>query len=64
MKNRVIHIKYQKIELVSLTSFMEENIDVADNELEPYNVIAKKVALVQEALDCPEEEAERIVLNR
>ena len=64
MKNRVIHIKYQKIELVSLTSFMEENINVPDSEFEPSNVIARKVALIQEALDCSEEEAERIVLNR
>lgn len=64
IKDRVIHIKYQRIELVSLTSVMHENIDVCDDELEPFNVLQKKIRAVADALDCDEEEAERIVLNR
>lgn len=48
---------------ISLTSYYEEQIDLADDTYEPANVIGRKVDAIVELLGCTEEEAERIVLD-
>lgn len=48
---------------VSLTSIHDDQIDLADDELEPTNVIGRKAEAVADVLGCTYEEAERIVLG-
>lgn len=65
MVKRTVHIKYQKTEFTSLTSIFDDNLDVdiADETHEPFNSLQVKISLLQEVLDCTEEEAERIALG-
>lgn len=49
---------------VSLTSLLEEQIDVPSTEFEPTNVIDAKCEAIADILGCSYEEAERIVLAR
>lgn len=49
---------------ISLTSIHEEQIDLADDEYEPFNTLTRKIEQVAQLLDCSEEEAQRIVLSR
>ena len=48
---------------VSLTSIRDEQIDLADDEYEPSNVIGRKAEAIADVLGCTYEEAERIVLG-
>ena len=48
---------------VSLTSIHDEQIDLADDEYEPSNVISRKAEAIADVLGCTYEEAERIVLG-
>lgn len=48
---------------VSLTSIRDEQIDLADDEYEPSNVISRKAEAIADVLGCTYEEAERIVLG-
>lgn len=68
MASRTVFIKQMKIaavriEVISLTSIIEEQIDIVDESCEPYNVIQRRIDMVKEALGCDDAEAERIVLN-
>lgn len=66
MAKRTILIKRfssVRITEVSLTSIHDEQIDLADDTLEPSNVIQRKVEAVAELLGCTEAEAQRIVLH-
>lgn len=40
-----------------------EQLDVSSDELEPSNVLIRKIEQVAELLGCSEEEAQRIVLH-
>ena len=53
-----------QITLVSMTSVVEEQIDVVDEDSDPYHVVQRKIGRVMELLDCSEEEAERLVLSK
>lgn len=67
MASRTILIKQfrsVRITEISLTSVHEEQIDLADDEYEPSNVIDRKAETIAELLGCTYEEAERIVLSR
>lgn len=65
MTKRAILIKRQaRIIEVSLTSILEEQIDVPSTEFEPTNVIDAKCEAIADILGCSYEEAERIVLAR
>lgn len=57
-------VRTVRVTEVSLTSVHEEQIDVPCDELEPSNVLIRKVEQVAELLGCSEEEAQRLVLNR
>ena len=48
---------------VSLTSIHDDQIDLADDEYEPSNVIGRKAETIADVLGCTYEEAERIVLG-
>ena len=48
---------------VSLTSIHDDQIDLADGEYEPSNVIGRKAEAIADVLGCTYEEAERIVLG-
>lgn len=67
MNKRTILIKRfvrtVRVTEVSLTSVHEEQIDVPCDELEPCNVLIRKIEQVAELLGCPEEEAQRLVLH-
>lgn len=67
MNKRTILIKRfvrtVRVTEVSLTSVHEEQIDVPCDELEPSNVLIRKIEQVAELLGCSEEEAQRIVLH-
>lgn len=67
MNKRTILIKRfvrtVRVTEVSLTSVHEEQIDVSSDELEPSNVLIRKVEQVAELLGCSEEEAQRLVLH-
>lgn len=63
MTKRTVHIKYQKTEYSSLTSVFDDDIDLADESTEPYNTIQAKIAMLQDLLDCTEQDAERMVLG-
>ena len=49
---------------ISLTDRFDEITDLADNSLEPSNVIDTKCEAIADILGCTYEEAERIVLAR
>ena len=57
------HVRTTRITEVSLTSVYDEQIELADDELEPTNVIGRKAEAVADVLGCTYEEAERIVLG-
>lgn len=59
-----LRITNVQITLVSMTSVVEEQIDIVDEEGDPYHVVQRKIGRVMELLDCSEEEAERLVLNK
>lgn len=59
-----LRITNVQITLVSMTSVVEEQIDVVDEDSDPYHVVQRKIGRVMELLDCSEEEAERLVLNK
>ena len=59
-----LRITNVQITLVSMTTVMEEQIDIVDEESDPYNVVQRKIGRVMELLDCSEEEAERLVLSK
>ena len=66
MNKRTILIKQfrsVRITEISLTSVHEEQIDLADDEYEPSNMLIRKIEQVAELLGCTEAEAERIVLD-
>ena len=66
MNKRTILIKQfrsVRITEISLTSVHEEQIDLADDEYEPSNMLIQKIEQVAELLGCTEAEAERIVLD-
>lgn len=52
-----------RITEVSLTSVMEQQIDLADDTFEPSNVIERKAKHLAELLDISYEEAERLVIH-
>lgn len=56
-------VRTVRVTEVSLTSVHEEQIDVPCDELEPSNVLIRKVEQVAELLGCTEAEAQRIVLD-
>ena len=60
-KYRVTNVQ---ITLVSMTSVVEEQIDIVDQDSDPYHVVQRKIGRVMELLECSEEEAERLVLNK
>lgn len=65
MPRYTVTIKRQtRITEVSLTSILEEQIDVPSTEFEPTNVIDAKCEAIADILGCSYEEAERIVLDR
>lgn len=65
MSRYTVTIKRQaRITEVSLTSILEEQIDVPSTEFEPTNVIDAKCEAIADILGCSYEEAERIVLAR
>ena len=68
MTKRTILIKQYrtnvKITEISLTSIHDDQIDLADDEYEPSNVISRKAEAIADVLGCTYEEAERIVLER
>jgi translation initiation factor 2 alpha subunit (eIF-2alpha) len=49
---------------VSLTSVHDEQIDLADETYEPFNVLSQKIEALAEALNCSAEEAERFLLSQ
>lgn len=67
MNKRTILIKRfvrtVRVTEVSLTSVHEEQIDMPCDELEPSNVLIRKIEQVAELLGCSEEEAQRLVLH-
>ncbi len=56
-------VRTVRVTEVSLTSVHEEQIDVPCDELEPSNVLIRKIEQVAELLGCTEAEAQRIVLH-
>lgn len=52
------HSPWQRVSEVSI-----EPLDLADDELEPTNIIDRKTEAVADLLGCTYEEAERIILN-
>ena len=63
-KSTIVSIKFQRTQLVSLTSLYDSQQDVADDSSDPFNVINSKVDALCDLLGCTAEEAERIVLGR
>ena len=67
MNKRTILIKRfvrtVRVTEVSLTSVHEEQIDMPCDELEPSNMLIRKIEQVAELLGCSEEEAQRLVLH-
>ena len=64
-----VHIKRQirrevRVVTFSMTSVLEEQIDIVDVEADPYQVLLKRIELVKEMLECDDEEAERVALNK
>lgn len=55
--------RIERIELVSLTSIIEEQIDVLDDTHEPFNELTRRIELLAELLNCSEEEAEHLLLS-
>lgn len=55
--------RIERIELVSLTSIIEEQIDVLDDAHEPFNELTRRIELLAELLNCSEEEAEHLLLS-
>ena len=51
-------------EMVSLTTYEEEQRDVADDSTDPYVVLRNKTKALAELLHCDEAQAERIILQR
>jgi hypothetical protein len=49
---------------VSLTSVMEEQIDVADDTHDPYQAIVRRTEQIAFELHVTEEEAQRMLLRR
>ena len=68
MTKRTILIKQYRTTVrvteISLTSIHDDQIDLADDEYEPSNVISRKAEAIADVLGCTYEEAERIVLER
>ena len=67
MTKRTILIKQYRTTVrvteISLTSIHDDQIDLADDEYEPSNVISRKAEAIADVLGCTYEEAERIVLG-
>ena len=67
MNKRTILIKRfvrtVKVTEISLTTMHNEQLDVSSDELEPSNVLIRKIEQVAELLGCSEEEAQRLVLH-
>lgn len=57
------YVRSVRVTEVSLTSIHEEQIDLADDEHEPTNVIDAKCEQLVDILGCTYEEAERLVLS-
>lgn len=55
--------RIERIEFVSLTSIIEEQIDVSDDTHEPFNELTRRIELLAELLNCSEEEAEHLLLS-
>jgi len=55
--------RIERVELVSLTSIIEEQIDVLDDAHEPFNELTRRIELLAELLNCSEEEAEHLLLS-
>lgn len=55
--------RIERIELVSLTSIIEEQTDVLDDTHEPFNELTRRIELLAELLNCSEEEAEHLLLS-
>ena len=49
---------------ISLTSVMEEQIDIADDTHDPYQVIVRRTESIAFERDISEEEAQRLLLRR
>lgn len=69
MASREVHLKRfvglrVQVTTVSLTMVAGEQLDIIDTDADPYNVLQRKIATVAEALNCTEEEAERLILSR
>ena len=55
--------RIERIELVSLTSIIEEQTDVLDDTHEPFNELTRRIELLAELLNCSEEEAEHLLFS-
>lgn len=54
----------RRVMTVSLTSVLEEQIDVADDTHDPYQVIVRRTEQIAFELRITEEEAEQLLLRR
>ena len=57
------YVRSVRVTEISLTSIHEEQIDLADDEHEPTNVIDCKCNQLVDILGCTYEEAERLILS-
>ena len=57
-------MKSQRIELISLTEYHEQQRDVADSSSEPSELFDRKVEQLAEILEISEARAERILLGK
>lgn len=67
MASRTVLIKrYTQVKVTefSLTSHKGEQLDVACEDLDPFNVMSAKIEALSDILDCSLEEAERFLLDR
>ena len=63
MPKRTILIKQYRSPQLHMTEVSIEHLDLADDELEPTNIIDRKTEAVADLLGCTYEEAEHIILN-
>lgn len=57
-------VRNNKIEFVSLTTIHEEQRDMPCYKSDPLKQYIRKIERLAKVLDCTEEEAERIILER
>lgn len=66
IKRQLAHTftRTRRIEVVSLTDHYDEQRDVPDHSTDPYVMLRRKTKGLAELLNCSEEEAERLILQR